>query len=155
MNKTPSMCRLKTKLLLLFLVVPVIAASACSAIVKRETWPAEIANTGWVQFDSYLDVNLKFQYENVTITVRYDDGRYQVVWLGPLLFPIIPLFREPLTFGSWSFSLPVKIESSTDTTTVDFSDTRLWISKDKSIPLTSVKAAHKYIKQDSNIVAEK
>lgn len=113
------------------------ASTACSVFVRRETWPAETANTDWAKgkWDKY-GARYTFQCENITVTAGFSYPPRIISW-GPPLLPIIPHFHKYPT----NIVLDLEIKSPSDTTRIDLTEIRLQVSDNKSVRLKKASAA--------------
>jgi hypothetical protein len=121
-------CIVKISLLLIGILIS--STVGCSAIMI-ETFPkAKTTHTEWVEVKSSWLATYKFQHRNVTLIIKNSTYSRHLLFLGPPLLPVFPLFRNyQAKFGG--FWLDVK--SWGDTTKIDLSKIRIQTSGGKSI----------------------
>lgn len=119
------------KILLLLIGILVSSTVGCSAIMI-ETFPkAKTAHTEWMEVKSSGLGVYKFQHRNVSLIIRNRPYSSRLLFLGPPLLPVFPLFRKSYQAKFGGFGLGV--ESLSDTTKIDLSKIRIQTSGGKSI----------------------
>jgi hypothetical protein len=118
------------KSLLLLIGILVSSSVGCSAIMI-ETFPkAKTVQTEWVEVKpSWIGI-YKFQHRNVSLIIRNSPYSRRLLFLGPPLLPVFPLFMSyQAKFGGFRLD----VESLSDTTKIDLSKIRIQTSGGKSI----------------------
>ncbi len=142
---------------ILIAAIGLVSHSGCvSGVIKETTWPADTLDTGWIPFKVYNKQHYKFQYEDVTIDVYFFFFPFKndLTWVGPPLLPVIPLPSSSAGAGSQpkSLSLHLKITNPARQTSLDFSESRIEVSEQKTLRVAEANAADKYIEGYPDIV---
>jgi len=149
------MARKRPLFRILILVIFGLSTVSCSRLVERFFLQAEIADTGWV-LSAEDPRSYKFQCEGVTLVIcpvhKWDWMNYDIVSLGPPLFPIIPTFRSGerkraigngvRTFERMGTKVNLEVQigvvSATNISKIDFSKVRVEFPGGKSLPPSKI-----------------